>query len=382
MSRRSLFSLMLSGPHARRRALRRAFPPGAALSLALLAGCGDKPQQAESAVPVVAQSARSAESARVEQYPGTVHARYEMALSFRVDGQLTARYVDPGSTVKKGQPLAQLDPGDAGSQQAAAKAALDAAEHRLVFAASQRNRDAAQAKANLISQLQLEQTNDAYASALAARDQARQQYQLSSNQSRYTLLVADHDGVVTSRSAEVGEVLKSGQTVYDYAWDGEREVRIDVPESRIAGVAIGQAAQVRLPSQPGRTYSAHVREIAAAADPQSRTFLVRLTLDPSNPPAPLGVTAEAAIRGAAASGQVRIPATALFHRGEQPAVWVVGDDKTLALRQVSVASYGERDVLIAGGLRAGERIVAQGVHTVTAGMKVEPMAPLHAGDVQ
>lgn len=382
MSRHFSFSFTLSGPHSRRRALRRALPSGAALSLALLAGCGDKPQQAESAVPVVAQSARSAESAQVAQYPGTIHARYEVALSFRVDGQLTARYVDPGAVVKKGQPLAQLDPGDAGSQQAAAKAALEAAEHRLTFATRQRDRDAAQAKASLISQLQLEQTNDAYASALAARDQARQQYQLSSNQSRYTLLVADHDGVVTSRSAEVGQVLKSGQTVYDYAWDGEREVRIDVPESRIAGIAVGQAAQVRLPSQPGRTYTARVREIAAAADPQSRTFLVRLTLDPSNPPVPLGVTAEAAMQGASVSGQVRIPATALFHQGEQPAVWIVGDDKTLALRQVSVASYGERDVLIASGLQAGERIVAQGVQTVTAGMKVEPMAPLYAGDVQ
>jgi RND family efflux transporter MFP subunit len=380
MSRRFRFSLILSSPHVRRRALRRALPPGAALSLALLAGCGDKPQQTESIVPVVTQPARPVASARAGQYPGTIHARYEMALSFRVAGQLTARYVDPGAVVKKGQALAQLDPADAGSQQASAKAALEAAEHRLTFAARQRDRDAAQAKANLISPLQREQTNDAYASALAARDQARQQYQLSSNQSRYTMLVADHDGVVTGRSAEVGQVLTAGQTVYDYAWEGEREVRIDVPESRIAEIAMGQAAQVRLPSQPGRSYSARVREIAAAADPQSRTFLVRLTLDPSNPPASLGVTAEASMQAAMASGQVRVPATALFHRGEQPAVWVVSDDKTLALRQVSVASYGERDVVIAGGLQAGERIVAQGVHTVTAGMKVEPMAPLHAED--
>ncbi|HEY0295941.1 MAG TPA: efflux RND transporter periplasmic adaptor subunit [Bordetella sp.] len=383
MSHRSSFFLPFSGRLEPGRAARRALLPGAAvLALALLAGCGDKTSNSEAAVPVIAQPVQAAGGVEASRFPGAVHARFEMPLSFRVAGQLTARYVEAGAAVKKGQPLAQLDPADAGSQQAAARAALDAAEHRLLYAAQQRGRDAAQARQNLISQLQLEQTQDAYAAALAARDQARQQYQLAQNQSRYTTLTADHDGVIAGLRAEVGEVLTAGQAVYDYAWDGEREVRIDVPESRIGGLALGQAATVRLPARPGREYAARVREIAAAADPQSRTYLVRLTLDPAGGDLPpLGMTADVALQGtAAAPGQVRIPATALFHQGEQPAVWVVGADNTLALRPVSVRRYGERDVLVASGLQAGERIVMQGVHTVSAGMKVELVNPPHPED--
>ena len=354
----------------------------ALLSLMLLAGCGKKPAEGEAAVPVIALPVQAADGALAARFPGDVHARYEASLSFRVGGQLIARYVDPGTWVKQGQALARLDPADSDRQLANAKAALEAAEHRLVFATQQRDRDDAQFKQNLISQLQWQQTQDNYASALGGRDQARQQYELANNQSRYTTLVADHDGVITSRQAEVGQVLAAGQAVFGFAQSGEREVYVDVPESRVAGIAVGQAATVTLPALPRRSYAAHVREMAPAADAQSHTYLVKLSIEHADPSLQLGMTAEAALQnGKSNVAAVRIPATALFHQGEQPAVWIVRPaDATLELRPVTVARYGERDVLIAGGLKAGERIVMQGVHTVSAGEKVAPIAPPHAED--
>ena len=367
-----------------RHAVRRPawLPYAVAMSLALLAGCGKKAPEAEAAVPVIAQPVQAVDGAATGRFPGEIHARYEMPLSFRVGGQLTARYVNPGDLVKQGQALAQLDPTDASNQLAAAKAALEAAEHRLLFATQQRDRDEAQSKQNLISQLQLEQTQDAYASALAARDQAKQQFELAQNQSRYTTLVADHDGAITSRQADVGQVLAAGQAVFNFAWSGEREVYLDVPESRIDGMVIGQTAKVTLPALPGRVFDARVREIAPAADPQSRTYLVKLTIDQPGAVLQLGMTADVALQAAASSAVVvSVPATALFHQGEHPAVWVVRPaDATLELRPVSVTRYGERDVLIAGGLKAGERVVMQGVHTVSVGEKVAPIAPPHPED--
>lgn len=367
-----------------RHAVRRPawLPYAVAMSLALLAGCSKKAPEAEAAVPVIAQPVQAVDGAATGRFPGEIHARYEMPLSFRVGGQLTARYVNPGDLVKQGQALAQLDPTDASNQLAAAKAALEAAEHRLLFATQQRDRDEAQSKQNLISQLQLEQTQDAYASALAARDQAKQQFELAQNQSRYTTLVADHDGAITSRQADVGQVLAAGQAVFNFAWSGEREVYLDVPESRIDGMVIGQTAKVTLPALPGRVFDARVREIAPAADPQSRTYLVKLTIDQPGAVLQLGMTADVALQAAASSAAVvSVPATALFHQGEHPAVWVVRPaDATLELRPVSVTRYGERDVLIAGGLKAGERVVMQGVHTVSVGEKVAPIAPPHPED--
>jgi membrane fusion protein, multidrug efflux system len=352
-----------------------------ALSL-LLAGCGHKAPEADVASPVIALPVQAVDGSTAGRFPGEVHARFEMPLSFRVGGQLSARYANPGDVVKKGQALAQLDPTDASNQLAAAKAALEAAQHRLLFATQQRDRDEAQSKQNLISQLQLEQTEDNYASALAARDQAQQQFALAQNQSRYTTLVADHDGAITSRQADVGQVLTAGQQVYGFAWSGEREVYLDVPESRIDGIAIGQQAKVSLPALPGQVFSTHVREIAPAADPQSRTYLVKLTIDQPSGTLQLGMTADAVMQGTKSSNvTVSIPSTALFHQDEHPAVWVVRPtDSTLALRNVTVARYGENDVLITDGLKPGERVVMQGVHTVSAGEKVQPIAPPHPED--
>lgn len=353
-----------------------------AMSLILLAGCGKKPTDADVAVPVIALPVKAVDGAQAGRFPGDVHARYEMPLSFRIGGQLSARYVDPGQAVKQGQALAQLDPADTDKQLAAAKAALEAAEHRLLFATQQRDRDEAQFKQNLISQLQLQQTQDAYASALAGRDQAKQQYELAQNQSRYATLVADHDGVITSRQADVGQVLAAGQSVFGFAWSGEREIYLDVSESRIDGITIGQSATVTLPALPGHAFTAHVREIAPAADAQSRTYLVKLSVDHPGTALQLGMTADVALQGAATTtAAVAIPATALFHQDEHPAVWVVRPaDSTLELRPVTVVRYGERDVWISGGLKAGERVVMQGVHTVSAGEKVALIAPPHPED--
>lgn len=363
----------------------RPRPPRAAIVaawLALLPGCGRGPAATEPARPVIAQPVQAVDATVSARFPGEVHARYEMPLSFRVAGQLRLRNARLGDRVSKGQALAQLDDADAAKMRASAQAALDGAEHRLSFATEQRDRDEAQSAQNLISQLQLDQTHDAYAAALAARDQARQQLALAQAQWSYTTLVADHDGTITSEQAEVGQVLAAGQAVFGFAWSGERDVVCGVPETQLAGVSVGQAAMVSLPAQPGRAYAARVREISPAADPQARTYRVKLTLGEDAQQLPLGMTAEVALAASPDSGRdVRIPATALFHDREQPAVWVVRPaDSRLELRPVTVHRYGEREVLLSGGLNPGERVVMQGVHAVTAGERVEPVAPPHPED--
>jgi membrane fusion protein, multidrug efflux system len=353
-----------------------------AASLLLLSGCGRHPPQAEAARPVIALPVEAVDASLATQFPGEVHSRYEMPLSFRVPGQLTARSARLGDRVKQGQALAKLDDTDALKTQASAQAALDAAEHRLSFATQQRDRDEAQSAQNLISQLQLDQTHDSYASALAARDQARQQLALAANQLRYNTLVADHDGTITSEQAEVGQVVAAGQAVFGFAWSGERDVFFGVPEDQLGGVSVGQAASVSLPAMPGKSYLGHVRDISPAADPQARTYRVKLALDADGQQLPLGMTAQVALAPKDDLGrEVRIPVTALFHDKEQPAVWVVRpSDSRLELRPVTVRRYGERAVLISAGLTAGERVVMQGVHAVAAGEKVEPVPPPHPED--
>jgi RND family efflux transporter MFP subunit len=358
--------------------------PLIALTWVLLtaAGCSRHPPATEPARPVIALPVAAVEMGLAAQFPGELHSRYEMPLSFRVAGQLSERSAHLGDRVKQGQALARLDPTDAAKAVASAKAALDAAEQALSFATKQRDRDEAQSVQNLISQLQLDQTHNSYAAALATRDQARAQLALAQNQLRYNTLVAEHDGSITSEQAEVGQVVAAGQAVFGFAWSGERDVYVAVPEAQLSQVAVGQHATVLLPSMPDKPFTGHVRELAPAADAQSRTYHVKIALDADARELPLGMTAQVALTPVAgAVSAVRVPATALFHDKERPAVWVVRTaDSTLELRGVTVSRYGEHDVWISAGLSGGERVLMQGVHTVSAGEKVEPVAPPHPED--
>jgi membrane fusion protein, multidrug efflux system len=321
------------------------------------------------------------------RYPVEVAARYTNVMSFRIAGKLIERNVRLGNTVRKGQVVARLDPADAQKQASSAQASLDAAEHRLVFARQQLDRDKAQSAQNLIAANQLEQTQDNYTAALAGRDQASAQFVVARNNLQYNTLVADHDGVITSENADTGQVVSAGQAVYGLAWSGDTDVNLDAAESDLGHIAIGQSANITFAALPGRRYEARVREISPAADPQSRTYRVKLTLTQAGPEVHFGMTGDAilastgAANASAGSGVFTVPATAIFHEGRNPAVWVVrpGDSK-LELRPVTVSRYDERSVTVTAGLRNGEQIVLAGVHTVYAGQQVKPVRPLFDGD--
>jgi multidrug efflux pump subunit AcrA (membrane-fusion protein) len=131
-----------------------------------------------------------------------------------------------------------------------------------------------------------------------------------------------------------------------------------------------------------------VREIASAADAQSRTYRVKLTFLQPDQAVLLGMTGEAALAPASAldDGELRhptftVPSTAIFHQGNAPAVWVVGGhNSTLELRPVTVRTYGDHASVVSGGLRAGDTVVLAGVHTVYAGEHVMPVRPLFDGE--
>ena len=148
----------------------------------------------------------------------------------------------------------------------------------------------------------MEQTRNAYASALAQRDQAAQQSALAADQLKYTTLQADHAGVITAERADTGQNVSAGQAVYNLAWSGDIDAICDVPESLLASLAVGQRASVTLGPLPGQTFDAVLREIAPAADPQSRTYRAKLTLENPKPEVRLGMTANISFSNASANG--------------------------------------------------------------------------------
>jgi RND family efflux transporter MFP subunit len=201
------------------------------------------------------------------------------------------------------------------------------------------------------------------------------------NTLRYNTLLADHDGVITSEDADTGQVVSAGQAVYGLAWTGDTDVDLDAAAGDLGRIVIGQTASVTLTALPGRRFEARVREVAPAADRQSRTYRVKLTLMEPGTAVRFGMTGDAALPAAAAAAPAfKVPATAVFHQGSDPAVWVVrANDSTLELRPVTITSYRERTAVITGGLRDGDNVVLAGVHTVYAGQHVKQVRPLFDG---
>jgi len=390
--------------------LRRALP-WALFAVLALSACHRQPPSAAPPAMVLASPVHSHSGIGTGEnvrYPVEAAARYSNAMSFRVAGKLIERDVRLGDSVRKGQVIARLDAADAQKQAASAQATLDAAEHRLAFAKQQLDRDQAQFAQNLVAANQLEQTQDAYAAASAGREEAAAQLVLARNTLQYNSLIADHDGLITSENADTGQVVSAGQAVYGLAWTGDTDVILDAAAGDLDRIAIGQAAGVTFSALPGRRFDARVREVAPAADPQSRTFRVKLTLTEPGAAVRFGMTGDAILTRAASAGNAtagnasagnasagnagaantpadapvfKVPATAIFHQGKDPAVWVIRpSDSTLELRPVTVGSYSERGTLITRGLKDGDNVVLAGVHTVYAGQQVKPVRALFEGE--
>lgn len=365
--------------------LPRRVPLGlAAAALVLtLSACSKPAPVADAPREVVILQPQERNGGQPLHLPAEVQSRYVTSMSFRVAGQLVERRVHLGDVVRKGQVLARLDPSDADQNAASARAELASARQHLDAAEKQLQRDTAQAREQLISAQQLEQSQDARAAALAQFQAAQARASVAGNQRDYTTLVAQHDGVISAEQANTGDVLNPGQPVYSLAWSGAVDVVTDVADRQLAGLQPGQPATVTLAALPGKTFKGKVREVSPAADLQSRTYRVKVTLEQPDASVRLGMTGDVVITPDVPSGQAKVlllPATALFHQGGKPAVWIVGGEGKLELRPVTVSAYGERSISLSQGVAAADKVVVQGVHTLTAGEKVKPVAPLHAED--
>jgi len=370
------------------------------LAAATLAGCHGQPHVEAPPAAVVAFAVHAdsgTDGGQSLRYPIEAAARYANSMSFRVAGKIVERTVRLGDVVRRGTVVAKLDAADAEKQAAAARAALDAAEHRLTFAQQTLDRDNAQFAQHLVAESALEQTQDAYSAARSARDQAADQWVVARNALRYHELVSDHDGMITSENADTGQYVAAGQAVYGLAWTGDVDVNLDAAASDLGRMTIGQPADVTFSALPGRRFAARVREVAPAADPQSRTYRVKLTLAGGQgaDAVRLGMTGDAVLspastgehpvvnsaHAAAAAPIFKIPATAIFHQGSAPAVWAIrAGDSTLELRPVTVRTYTERAAVVTNGVAEGDNLVLAGVHTVFAGQHVRAVKPLFADD--
>ncbi len=313
----------------------------------------------------------------VHEFAAEVRARNESRLGFRVGGKLVSRSAEVGQRVKAGQALAQLDGTDLQLGQQAAQAALQSAQAAHALAAAEFKRYQDLRAQGFISALELERRETALLAQKAQLDQARAQAGVQGNQASYAVLSASVPGVVTATEAEVGQVLAAGTPVLRLAHDGPRDAVFAVPEDGLAAV---RALQGRAGALTVRAWAANasfpatVREVAAAADPATRTFLVKADL--GNAPVQLGQTVAVLLELPRREGINRLPLTALMQQQGQTAVWLLDrSTMTVKVQPVQVAGADGNTVVVAAGLSPGQTVVTAGVHTLTPGQKVKLYEP-------
>lgn len=346
----------------------------AAVLLALaLAACAPAPPAPEPVRAVRVMTVSPDAAGGVKEFAGEVKARVESRLAFRVAGKMVARPAEVGQRVRTGQTLARLDAADLKLQQDASQAGLRAAQASHDLAAAEFKRYEELRAQGFISSLELERRETTLKAQRAQLEQARASADVQGNLAAYTTLTATAAGIVTSTEAEVGAVLIAGAPVLRIAHDGPRDAVFSVPEDAVDGLRtlLGKKGAIRVrPWGRAEATSATVREGAAAADPATRTFLVRADLGQAS--FDLGQTLTVQLDLPKRDAAARLPLTAVTRQQGQTAVWLLDrQSMTVKLQPIVVAGADGNSVMVASGLQSGQTVVTAGVHTLTAGQKVK-----------
>lgn len=309
-------------------------------------------------------------SANNYTYPGEVRGKYESALAFQVGGKIVSRNVNLGDTVSAGEVLMTIDPKDVQQALNANQAAVNAAQAAYNLAADNYSRYETLYSKGAVSQMIRDQYRTQMEAATGTLQQAEAQLTATGHQMDYTRLVADHDGVVSSLTGEVGMVVGAGTPVATVVQSGDREIQIFVPEGRLNTITPGQTCQVTFWALNNVTATGTITEIAPMADAATRTYKVRVALNAMPAAARLGMTAKVSL-GEGKSDDLLIPRSAVYGTTGAPQVWVVKNNK-VSLVNVQLSNYKDDKVIVTSGLKPGDVVVSAGANKLSEGLEVKP----------
>src|SRR6202521_1963364 len=330
----------------------------AAMTIALT-GCNDSvAQKAVPSRPVLVATVHYEAQSPERSFVGTIKPRIETDMGFRVPGKVAQRLVEVGQTVDVGQPLATLDEVDLKLQAEQAEAEFRAATGVLAQAGAAEQRAKDLRAKGWATDAQLDSAKAAGDEARARLNRAERSVELTKNSLSYATLLADSRGVVTATLIDPGQVVASGQTAIRVARFAEKEAVVAIPET-LVGRAKDGAATVTLWSEPNKKYVAKLREVAPSADPATRTYLAKFSLPDAGETVSLGMTATLTLADPATTRVARLPLSALYSQGGDPSLYIVDDKGDITLKPVTVKSYESNNVVIAGGVDEGARIVVR-----------------------
>jgi HlyD family secretion protein len=303
--------------------------------------------------------------ADVVTFSGAIAARDEAAISAEGEGgRVSALLAEVGDRVKAGQVLARLDTSLVAPQVASLEASLQESKANAAVAEADYRRAQAVASTGALSVQEIERRGAAAVAAGAKVKVVSAQLSEAQARLRRTEVRAPFDGIVLTRSAEVGQLAgPGGAPLFRVGRAGGIEMRGNVAERDLPRLAPGQAARVRVTGVE-QAFEGKVRLIGAVIDPQTRLGSVRIDL-----PAHRDLRPGAFARGEISVGSARrpmLPQTAVMSDPTGNYVLVVGADDKVARRDVRVEGSRAEGVVIGDGLQGGEKVVT------TAGPYLRP----------
>lgn len=324
--------------------------------LLLAAGCSPRREPVAVApvrVRTVVAAASAASVART--YVGVVEEEDAAVLSFPVAGTLARIAVDEGASVREGELLAEVDPASVQRAYEAAKATLDQAE------------DACRRLKMLYDAGSLPEIQ--WVEAQTRLQQARSACEIARRNLDDCTLRAPFAGVVGRRRASVGETVLPGAPVLSLLAVGTVEVRFSVPEGEIAALRPDSPAEVCVAALGDRRFRAARLEKGVEADPAAHTYDVRAALPNAAGELLPGMVCRVEVTPAEAPEGIVLPVRAVQQAGARRFVWLVQGDSVLR-RTVRTAGLAGNGIVVAEGLRDGDRVVVEGMQKIGEGTKV------------
>jgi RND family efflux transporter MFP subunit len=354
--------------------------------LFLMACSSEKQNNAPAPQTVSGVALLTAERSAVPDYTeatGTVRATESAQLSSQVMGTITRVNVHEGEAVRRGQVLITIDEAQPRAAYQSATAGLQASQQSIAAA----DADYALAQSTMqryqmlydkksVSPHEYDEVKARLEAAKARRDAAHAntaQAQAAVSEANttvgFTRIRAPFNGLVIAKLADAGAIAAPGVPLLVVEDPSRFRLEANVDESQIGVVKLGASVPVVLDSLGGQTLTGKVVEIVPAADPASRTFTVKIEL-PADPQIRTGLFGRARFpRGERQA--IMVPQTALLHRGQLDALYVVGKDEIASLRYVTLGRPSGNEIEVLSGLSNGERVVAQPDDRELSGKKVE-----------
>lgn len=293
--------------------------------------------------------------------PGNVQAFYTAPVYARVTGYLKAWYTDIGASVKAGQTLADIETPDLDQQVVAAKGSLGVAVANQNLAAITAKRYVALFAQNAIAAMARDQAIGAVDADIAATNAARGNLGQLVAEENFKKIAAPFDGVVTSRSTDVGALITVGTpgdvplfTVSDLS---KLRIYVSVPQNDSALVQPGMTAKFTVPQYPGRTFTATLATTADSVNATSGTLLAEFHVDNADFALKPGDYAQINFVIPSRANTLLVPASALMFRDNGMSVATVGPDGRIALKSITVGRDLGSSVEVSAGLLRSDRIV-------------------------